>query len=174
MKNKTVIMGLLGFSALAIIGLFVLIYGNVFSISGNHPLIQLLPLVNALLNGAATVCLCLGLAAILKKRIRCHRFWMLGACLMSSLFLVSYCVYHAVHGDTPFLGYGWIRPVYFFILISHIVLSVVALPCILITVYLSLTDQIAYHKRLARWTWPLWFYVSVTGVLVYALLRFFG
>ena len=174
MSNRSVIVGLIGFSAVAIGGLFALIYGNLVSIASHHPLIRSLPLVNALLNSAATVCLCLGLAAILKKRVTCHRFWMLGALVMSSLFLVSYCVYHAVHGDTLFLGQGWIRPVYFFILISHIILSIVALPCILVTVYLSLTDQIVWHKRLARWTWPIWFYVSITGVLVYVLLRFFG
>ena len=174
MGNRSVIAGLIGFSAIAVVGLFGLIYGNLIAISSHNPLIQSLPLVNALLNSAATVCLCLGLAAILKKRVNCHRFWMLGAFVMSSLFLVSYCVYHAVHGDTPFLGQGWIRPVYFFILISHIILSIAALPCILVTFYLSLTEQIVLHKRLARWTWPLWFYVSVTGVLVYVMLRFFG
>jgi putative membrane protein len=99
---------------------------------------------------------------------------MVAAFASSSLFLVSYVVYHALHGDTPFRGTGWIRPVYFFILISHIVLSVVVLPMVFTTFFFSLTRQFRRHRRIARWTLPLWLYVSVTGVLVFALLKVFN
>ena len=87
---------------------------------------------------------------------------------------MSYVTYHAIHGDSRFLGQGAIRPVYFFILISHIGLSVIALPLVLSTFYLSLAGHFAQHRRVARWTLPIWLYVSVTGVLVFVLLQIFG
>ena len=98
---------------------------------------------------------------------------MLSALGLSAAFLVSYLIYHTFHGDTPFLGEGWIRPVYFFILISHVGLSAVMLPLILITLYFALTGKLNLHPKVARYTLPLWLYVSVTGVLVYLLLHQF-
>jgi len=82
--------------------------------------------------------------------------------------------YHYFHGDTRFLGQGWIRPVYFFVLISHIGLSIVALPLILATLYLSLSGRFPVHRRVARWTFPIWLYVSITGVLVFLILNLAG
>jgi putative membrane protein len=99
---------------------------------------------------------------------------MLSALASSGVFLVSYVTYHAYHGDSTFLGQGAVRPIYFAILISHILLSVVALPLVLSTVYLSLSGRFAVHRRLARWTFPIWLYVSVTGVVVFAMLQVFG
>ena len=96
---------------------------------------------------------------------------MLSALLASALFLVSYVAYHALQGDTLFSGTGLIRPIYFFILISHIALSAVVFPAILWTLYLALTDRIDRHRRLARWTWAGWMYVSVTGIVVFLMLH---
>jgi putative membrane protein len=100
-----------------------------------------------------------------------HMRFMLTATTFSGLFLVSYIVYHFFHGDTKFLGQGWIRPVYFFILISHIGLSMVALPLIMATLWWALRKQFRFHRRIARWTFPIWLYVSVTGVIVYFVLK---
>ena len=133
-----------------------------------------LPFVNAAFNSLCAICLVAGFVAIRRGRREIHRRWMLSALAASAIFLVSYVTYHAIHGDSRFLGQGAIRPVYFFILISHIGLSVIALPLVLSTFYLSLAGHFAQHRRLARWTLPIWLYVSVTGVLVFALLQIFG
>jgi len=98
---------------------------------------------------------------------------MLRAFVASALFLVSYLVYHSVHGDSKFGGHGGVRPVYFFILITHVGLSAVALPLILSSFFLSLSGRYRSHKRLSKYTLPIWLYVSVTGVLVFALLTAF-
>lgn len=130
-----------------------------------------LPALNAVLNATCTVCLLAGFSFILKKRITAHRNSMFAAFVVSSLFLVSYIVNHALHGDMRFLGTGHgLRVAYFTLLISHIFLSVVGLPMILITFFLSLSGRFPAHKKLARWTLPVWLYVSVTGVVVYAML----
>jgi putative membrane protein len=97
--------------------------------------------------------------------------FMLSATAFSALFLVSYITYHYFHGDTKFPAHGWIRPVYFFILITHISLSMVALPLILGTLWWALRSEFRFHKKIARWTFPIWLYVSVTGVIVYFVLR---
>jgi uncharacterized membrane protein YozB (DUF420 family) len=111
-----------------------------------------------------------GFVFIRTKRIKAHRTAMFVAFVFSTLFLVSYITNHALHGDMRFHGQGLIRPVYFDLLISHIGLSVLALPLILITFFLSLSGRFPAHRRLARWTFPIWLYVSVTGVAVYAML----
>ena len=98
----------------------------------------------------------------------------LGALLASALFLVSYITYHAVHGDTRFMGHGAVRPIYFFILVSHILLSGVALPLVFLSLFFSLSGRFPRHKKIARYTFPVWLYVSVTGVLVFSLLRAYG
>src|ERR1700736_5080985 len=100
--------------------------------------------------------------------------FMLTATVFSALFLVSYVTYHFFHGDTKFQGHGWIRPAYFLILISHIGLSMVALPLILGALWFGLRSQFQFHRRIARWTFPIWLYVSVTGVIVYVLLQYFA
>lgn len=161
----------LGLSAVAVAFLFWLIYWQPGQ-SGFDA--SFLAPVNASLNAASALCLLAGYSAIRRQAFDRHRRFMLGALTFSALFLVSYVVYHTFHGDSKFLGTGAIRPLYFFILISHIVLSVVALPLVLVTAALSLTKRFSLHKRWARWTYPLWVYVSVTGVLVFLLLRFFG
>jgi putative membrane protein len=129
-----------------------------------------LPMLNALLNGLSAVALVIGFSFIRRRKIVAHRASMITAFVFSSLFLVCYIVNHALHGDMRFAGQGAIRPVYFALLISHILLSVVALPMILITFFFSLTGRFPQHKKIARFTFPIWLYVSVTGVVVYAML----
>jgi len=137
-------------------------------VTGTHLLF--LPALNALLNGLSALALITGFCFIMAKRISAHRASMFTAFIFSSLFLVTYITNHALHGDMRFQGEGAIRPFYFALLISHIGLSVVALPLILITFFLSLSGRFPQHKKLARYTFPIWLYVSVTGVIVYAML----
>ena len=115
-----------------------------------------LPPLNAFLNALSALCLAAGFVAIRNKNRKLHQKLMLSALGLSAAFLVSYLIYHTFHGDTPFLGEGWIRPVYFFILISHVVLSAVMLPLILITLYFALTGKLNLHPKVARYTLPLW------------------
>lgn len=129
-----------------------------------------LPTVNAILNGTSAVLLAFGYGFIRKGRIFQHRVCMLSAFAVSTLFLVSYLTYHAHVGSVHFTHQGWIRPVYFSILITHTVLAVVIVPLALITLSRALKKRFDRHKKIARWTLPLWFYVSVTGVVIYGML----
>lgn len=129
-----------------------------------------LPAVNATLNGIATCFLVGGWVFIRRRDIRRHRFSMLAAFSMSALFLTSYLVYHANAGSVPFQGQGAIRIVYFAILITHIVLAAVILPLALITLSRALAERFDRHRQIARWTLPIWLYVSVTGVVIYLML----
>jgi uncharacterized membrane protein YozB (DUF420 family) len=129
-----------------------------------------LPHLNATLNLASAVLLLLGYRHIRRRQISAHRRCMLSACVVSSLFLISYLVYHYQVGSRPFLGHGWIRPAYFALLLSHTVLAAAIVPLVLVTLIRALRGQDQRHRRIARWTFPLWLYVSVTGVLVYWLL----
>lgn len=128
-----------------------------------------LPLVNAVLNGLSTIALVTGFYEIRERRILHHRASMFGAFFFSSIFLVSYLVNFTVHGETRFNRFNHWWPFYWKLLASHIVLSTLALPLILITFFLSLTGRFHAHKKLARWTFPIWLYVSVTGVIVYLM-----
>jgi putative membrane protein len=130
-----------------------------------------LPQLNALLNGLSAVALCVGLYFIKQKKWRAHRASMLAAFGFSSLFLVSYIVNHALRGDTPFPGVGTARTVYLCILASHVLCSIVALPMVLTTLLFALRGQFKAHRRLARVTFPIWLYVSVTGVVVFVFLK---
>ena len=130
-----------------------------------------LPRLNALLNGLSAVALCAGLYFIKHKNVHAHRASMLVAFSFSSLFLVSYIVNHALRGDTPFPGVGTARTVYLSILASHILFSIVALPLVLTTLFFALSGRFRMHRRLARVTFPIWLYVSVTGVVVFVFLK---
>lgn len=132
---------------------------------------SVLPMFSAIFNTVSALLLASGLWAIKTKRRGLHQQLMLSAFLVSALFLVNYIYYHYTAGDTLFTGTGLIRPVYFFILISHILLSVVILPLILTVIYLALSGRIATHRKWARFTWVGWMYVSVTGVVVYFMLH---
>jgi uncharacterized membrane protein YozB (DUF420 family) len=129
-----------------------------------------LPLLNATLNGIATVLLVTGYVCIRSGRIHAHRAAMIAAFVTSVLFLTSYLVYHAQAGSRPFTGQGPIRTVYFAILISHVVLAAVIPPLAALTLWRGLRGRYDRHVRIARWTLPLWLYVSVTGIVVYWML----
>ena len=132
--------------------------------------IQDLPALNAALNATSGCLLAAGYYFIRRKRIVPHRACMIAALAVSSLFLVSYLVYHADVGSKPFPGHGPIRVLYFTILITHVILAAVIVPMALVTVRRGLRMDVARHRRIARWTWPLWMYVSVTGVVIYVML----
>ncbi len=169
MPSRRVILVVLALSAAIAGGLFWLIY---FKDRGAEPAwVGSLPALNALFNSLSACCLAAGFVRIRRKQIDSHRAFMLAATVCSGLFLTSYVTYHFFHGDTRFPGQGWIRPVYFTVLISHIGFSILALPLILTTLFLALTGSFPVHRRFARWAFPLWMYVSVTGVLVFFLLR---
>jgi uncharacterized membrane protein YozB (DUF420 family) len=126
--------------------------------------------LNASLNGTSAILLTCGYAAIRNGKIAVHKAFMIAAFAVSSVFLISYVAYHLRVGSVHFQGQGWIRPVYFLLLGSHTILAVVIVPMILITLRRAWLEQFDRHRLIARWTLPLWFYVSVTGVIVYYLL----
>jgi uncharacterized membrane protein YozB (DUF420 family) len=130
----------------------------------------LLPTVNAALNATSGVFLLVGYVLIRRGEIRAHRNAMLGAFASSTLFLISYLTYHAQIGSRPFTGQGPIRYLYFAILISHVLLAAAILPMAISTLSRGLRGRYVEHKRIARWTFPTWMYVSVTGVIVYLML----
>ena len=129
-----------------------------------------LPAVNASLNALSGVLLLCGYTMIRLRRIAIHRTFMIAACTASSLFLISYVVYHAQVGSVPFTRQGFVRPLYFTILITHVALAFTLLPLAIVTLSRGLKARFPQHRRIARWTFPIWLYVSVTGVLVYVLL----
>jgi uncharacterized membrane protein YozB (DUF420 family) len=129
-----------------------------------------LPALNATLNAISAVLLLCGLWAIRGGRKELHRKFMIGALAASAIFLVTYLWYHALHGSTLFLREGPVRVVYFAILISHIILAAINLPLVVLTAYRAFIGDFERHKKIARVTWVMWMYVSVTGVLVYLML----
>ncbi|MGH7411840.1 MAG: DUF420 domain-containing protein [Candidatus Methylomirabilis sp.] len=132
--------------------------------------LSVLPAVNAALNGTCTLLLTVGYVFIRRRKITAHKACMVSAFVTSILFLISYLTYHYHVGSRPFGGQGAIRSVYFTILISHTILAVAIVPLALVTVYRALRGRFDRHVRIARWTLPLWLYVSVTGVIVYWML----
>lgn len=126
--------------------------------------------LNACLNGTSAVLLACGYVAIRQRKIALHKTFMISAFAMSSAFLVSYLLYHYRVGHVAFQGQGWIRPVYFVLLGTHTVLAMVIVPMILITLRRAWLKRFDRHRVIARWTLPLWFYVSVTGVIVYLMV----
>ena len=130
------------------------------------------PKINATLNGCSAVLLVTGRALIARRKMAAHPAVMIAAFVTSSLFLVSYLYYHWPHhgGIVYFHGTGWLRTLYFTILISHTILAVIIVPMVLITLSRGLRGRFAQHRAIARWTFPIWLYVSVTGVIVYFML----
>ena len=126
--------------------------------------------INAAINSTVSVLLLFGLLAVKSKKYLLHKKIMITAIILSSLFLVSYICHHLFTGETKFGGEGTIRYVYYFILGTHILLAAIILPFILFTAYRSMIGEFAKHKKLARITWPIWFYVAVTGVVVYFMI----
>ena len=129
-----------------------------------------LPALNATLNAISFLFLLAGYLFIRRGQWQRHRACMIGALVMSALFLTSYVIYHLEVGSVPFRGTGWIRTVYFAVLIPHVILAAGIVPLVLITVSRALSRRFDRHRVIARWTLPLWMYVSITGVLVYVML----
>jgi uncharacterized membrane protein YozB (DUF420 family) len=134
------------------------------------PWVYHLPEINATLNGLSAIALLTGYSFIRKGKVAQHRASMLTAFGCSTVFLCGYLYFHFEIGVVRFGGQGWIRPVYFTLLTTHTILAVVILPLVLITLYRALTNQFIKHQAIAKWTLPLWLYVSVTGVIVYVML----
>jgi putative membrane protein len=165
----SVVAAIIAVSIVASLFLFWLIYFHPpVDVAGTQ--LAFLPALDALLNALAAIALTVGFIFIRSKNISAHRASMFTAFVFSSVFLAAYITNYALHGEMHFQGVGGIRRVYFPLLISHIILAVVVLPMILITFFLSLSGRFPAHRRLARWTFPIWLYVSVTGVIVYLML----
>jgi uncharacterized membrane protein YozB (DUF420 family) len=129
-----------------------------------------LPTLNAVLNSISALLLAMGYVQIRRQHVQAHKICMLAAFATSTLFLISYLVYHYNVGSVPFEGQGGIRIIYFSILISHVILAALILPLVIVTLIRAFRGQFERHRKLARWTLPLWLYVSVTGVIVYVML----
>jgi len=130
-----------------------------------------LPALNASLNALSAVFLACGLVFIRRGQMSRHRFCMVSALVVSTVFLACYVTYHASHGSTPYPGTGWMRGLYFAILVPHVLLAMTVVPLALVTVLRAFRTDFARHRKIARITFPIWMYVSVTGVLVYWMLR---
>ena len=169
-RPRPVVGAIVVVSGLAVSFLLWLLYGHHASadFAGRW---MFLPALNALLNGLCAIALCVGLYFIKHHHKEAHRASMLLAFAFSSVFLISYIVNHALHGDTMFPGHGPVRTLYLSVLASHVILSIVALPMVLTTFFFSLTGRFVMHRRIARLTFPIWLYVSITGVVVFAFLK---
>ncbi len=132
--------------------------------------VHIFAMLNAVINSIVSVLLVAALVAVKKRNYAQHKKLMMGAMLLSILFLVSYIAHHLLAGETKYGGEGIMKTIYYFILITHIPLAAIILPFILFTAYRGLTSEFAQHKKLAKYTWPLWLYVSITGVLVYLFI----
>ena len=168
-NTRSAIAAILAVSAAATAFLFWLIY--VHPAAATSAQFAFLPALNAELNGLSAISLLIGYTFIRARRIPAHRAAMISAFIFSTLFLVSYIAHHALHGDVRYPLGAPLRSVYLPLLASHIILAIVALPLILVTFFFSLTGRIPEHRRIARWTLPLWLYVSITGVVTWAMLR---
>lgn len=163
------IAAILVISAAATIFLFWLIY--IHPAAATSAQYAFLPALDAILNGLAATALLIGYTFIRARRIRQHRASMITAFVFSTLFLVGYIAHHYLHGDIYYPPHAAFRTFYLWLLASHIILATVALPLILVTFFFSLSGRIPQHRKVARWTFPIWLYVSITGVVTYAMLR---
>ncbi len=169
MKERLFLSGIGLVSFLVLVSVGFLLLGRQAEIRRDAD-VSALPALNAFLNGTSAVLLTVGYLCIRRKKVTAHKTCMLTAFGVSSLFLVSYLIYHYQVGSMPFPGQGWIRSVYFTLLISHIILAACIVPLALTTIYRAWNEQFDKHMSIARWTLPLWLYVSVTGVIVYLML----
>ncbi len=158
------------FLSVAIIGLI----GTVFFFDGYTGRVgfnlRILPLGNAVLNSLTTIFLCAALCAIRKKNVRLHQRFIYAAFFTTGLFLLTYLLYHFLSDSTRYGGTGLLLGVYYFVLLTHIVLAIVIVPLALQTFFWGITNRLDKHRALARWTMPLWLYVSITGVIVYLMI----
>ena len=169
-SDNSVVLSLILISIFTFLGLLWLIYFQKPLASDSAFLVKL-PSFNALMNGLSATCIVAGVLAIKKQDTLIHKRCMLMAFLFSTFFLTGYVLHHLFNGDTVFMGEGWIRLVYFFVLISHVILTFFALPLVLVTFFMALTNRIRIHKKMVKLTFPIWLYISVTGVMIYFLLK---
>ena len=132
-------------------------------------LIPVIPPFLAILNTTAATLVSLGYFFVRRKKVTAHRICMVSALLVSTIFMVFYLYYHAKIGNIPFAGVGSIRPVYFTLLASHVILAAVLFPLVLVTAGFAIRGNTTRHRRIARWTLPIWLYVSITGVIIYLM-----
>jgi putative membrane protein len=168
-STRPAIIAILAVSAAATLFLFWLIYEHPAADTTRTQL-AFLPALNALLNGLSATALLIGFTFIRARRIAAHRASMITAFAFSTLFLGSYILHHYLHGDVKYPVHAF-RTLYLSLLASHIILATLALPLILVTFFFSLSGRFLQHRKVARWTFPMWLYVSVTGVITYAMLR---
>lgn len=169
-KTGPAIAVILATSAAASLFLLWLIYQHPAADSASVRL-PFLPALNAVLNGLSATALVIGFTFIRARNVAAHKASMITAFVFSTLFLVSYILHHYLHGDVRYPAHAAYRSIYLPLLASHIVLATAALPLVLVTFFFSLSGRIPQHRKVARWTLPLWLYVSVTGVITYAMLR---
>jgi putative membrane protein len=166
-RSARLAIGVISFAVVGVVGYLLLGHR---SPPGGGAAVAALPLLNACLNATSAALLAAGWVCVRRKHVAAHKTCMVSALAVSTLFLVSYVTYHSLAGSRPFTGQGWIRLVYYPLLVSHIVLAAAIVPLALTTVYRALQGNFARHVRIARVTLPIWLYVSVTGVLVYWML----
>ncbi|MFQ5847707.1 MAG: DUF420 domain-containing protein [Candidatus Methylomirabilales bacterium] len=169
MRDRLVLPGIGFVSLLILLGVAFILLGRQPKVDAS-PTLTGLPAVNAFLNGMSAVLLTTGYLCIRRKNVTGHKICMGTAFGVSCLFLISYLIHHFRVGSVPFSGQGWVRPVYFAILISHVCLAALVVPLALTTIYRAVSAQFDRHVKIARWTLPTWLYVSVTGVIVYVML----
>ena len=172
-SDKRVFLGIAVLSFIVIGFLFWLIYFRSEPTSAPE-WTRLLPALNAFLNSTSAVLVVGGVFAIINGKRRLHITCMLMAVAVSAVFLVSYVIYHHFQGNTLFLGQGIVRPFYFFVLVSHIIGSIAVVPLLLTVLYFAVTDSFVRHRQLARITYPIWLYVSITGVAVFVVLKYWS
>ena len=165
-KGQQLIWGL----SIAVIGAVSFLLYNAQQITDANPNIYWIPKINAGLNSATALLLSIGLVLIRQGKWKAHRNVMVGAFVLSSIFLVNYVIFHAQAPQTYFGGEGWIRPVYFTLLISHILLAIFIVPLVLFTLFRAFQGRFEKHRKIARITWPVWMYVAVTGVIIYVMI----
>lgn len=163
------ITAILAVSVAATLFLFWLIY--IHPAAATSAQYAFLPAMNAVFNGLAATALLIGYTFIRAHKIKQHRAAMITAFAFSTLFLIGYIAHHALHGDILYPAHAAFRTFYLWLLASHIILATLALPLILVTLFFSLSGRIPQHRKIARWTFPIWLYVSITGVITYAMLR---
>lgn len=152
----------------------ILLQANLVNLFPNHEVlpkwVQFLPTLNASINGTCSILLLASYYFIRKKNIRVHKILNITTLILSSLFLISYLIFHSAGMETKYGGEGAIRYVYFFILITHIILAALVLPLVLLSFYRGMKMQVEKHRKLVRWTFPIWLYVTISGVLVYLMV----
>ncbi len=172
MKSAITIISLISASILAF--LFWLIYFHESPNITAGDSLAYIPALNSIFNTISAACVICGLIFIKRGKVTAHITMMVSATIASACFLVGYIIHHYYQGDTKFLAVGAIRTIYLFILFTHIILSIVVVPMVLTTLYCAISKRFAIHKKIARLTWPIWLYVSVTGVLIFGILELFN